>query len=262
MGEKAGAAFAAGLGNKTIADLRAMPAEDLLKAAARVRFSRVIYGYFLPEAPDEIYSAGDQMKVPLLAGWNTAEGSYQGILGNSAPTVEGYEAAVRKLYGDRGDEVLNLYKATTAEEVKQAATDLATDRFIAYGTWKWIDRATATGGKPVYRYLYAHPRPPAVGATGSQPPPEGAAHSWEIEYALGNLHTNTVYAWTADDDKVSSTMEAFFANFIKTGNPNGRSLPSWEPMKAMGSEIMVIDVHTHAEKEPHPERYRWMDQQN
>ena len=261
-GEEAGAAFAAGLGNKSIADLRAMSAQDLEKAAARVRFSTVIDGYLLPEAPDEIYSAGDQMKVPLLAGWNSAEVPYQGILGGSALTVEGYEAAVRKLYGDRADEVLNLYKATTPEEVKQAATDLATNRFIAYSTWKWIDRATATGGKPVYRYLFAHPRPPAVGATGIQPALAGAGHSWEIEYALGNLHSNTVYAWTADDDKVSATMEAYFANFIKTGNPNGRGLPDWEPMKAMGSEIMVIDVHTHAEKEPHPERYRWMDQQN
>jgi para-nitrobenzyl esterase len=202
------------------------------------------------------------MKVPLLAGWNTAEGSYQGILGPAAPTVENYEAAVRKLYGDKADEVMPLYKAATPEEVRQAATDLATDRFIAYSTWKWIDRATATGGKPVYRYLYGHPRPPAVGATGSQPPPMGASHSWEIEYALGNLHTNTVYAWTADDDKVSATMEAYFANFIKTGNPNGKGLPTWTPMKAVGSEVMVIDVHTHAEKEPHPERYRWMDQQN
>jgi len=120
----------------------------------------------------------------------------------------------------------------------------------------------ATGGKPVYRYLYAHPRPPVVGATGNQPAPPGAGHSWEIEYALGNLHSNTVYAWTADDEKVSATMESYFANFIKTGNPNGKGLPTWQPMKTMGSEIMVIDVHTHAEKEPHPERYRWMDQQN
>jgi len=261
-GEKAGAAFAAGLGNKSIADLRAMSAQDMEKAAARVRFSTVIDGYLLPEAPDEIYSAGDQMKVPLLAGWNSAEVPWGAILGGSSPTAESYDAAVRKLYGDRADEVLNLYKATTPEEVKQAATDLATNRFIAYSTWKWIDRATATGGKPVYRYLFAHPRPPAVGATGNQPAPAGAGHSWEIEYALGNLHSNTVYAWTADDDKVSATMEAYFANFIKTGNPNGRGLPDWEPMKALGSEIMVIDVHTHAEKEPHPERYRWMDQQN
>jgi para-nitrobenzyl esterase len=260
--EKNGAAFAARLGNKSMADLRAMSATDLLQAARGVHFERVIDGYFLPEAPDEIYTAGDQMKVPLLAGWNSAEVGYGGILGAAAPTVENFEAAVQKLYGDRAEEVLNLYKATTPEEVRQAATDLATNRFIAYSTWKWIDRATATGGKPVYRYLFAHPRPPVVGATGNQPPQMGAGHSWEIEYALGNLHTNTVYAWTADDDKVSATMEAFFANFIKTGDPNGKGLPTWPPMKQSGSEIMVIDVHSRAEKEPHPERYRWMDQQN
>jgi len=128
--EKNGAAFAARLGKKSIADLRVMTATDLLQATAKgARFSTVIDGYFLPEAPDEIYSDGSQMKVSLLAGWNSAEVSYGGILGASAPTVEGYEAAVRKLYDDKADEVLQLYKATTPEEVKQAATDLATDRY-------------------------------------------------------------------------------------------------------------------------------------
>ena len=260
--EQTGTAIAADLGYKSIAELRAMPAADLMQAVRRGRFPTVIDGYFLPEAPDEIYSQGEQMKVPLLCGWNSAEVSYGGVLGAAAPTVENYEEAVRKLYGDKADEVLQLYTSTTPVEVKQAATDLATDRFIAYSTWKWIDRATATGGKPVYRYLYAHPRPPAVGATAGGQAPMGAGHSWEIEYALGNLPTNTVYAWTADDDKVSATMEAYFANFIRTGDPNGKGLPTWSPMKTMGSEIMVIDVHSHLEKEPHPERYRWMDGQD
>jgi para-nitrobenzyl esterase len=260
--EQKGKAIAADLGYKSIAELRAMSATDLLQAVKRARFPIVIDDYFLPQAPAEIYSQGEQMKVPLLAGWNSAEVGYGGVVGALAPTVENFEAAVGKLYGDKADEVLQLYKAATPEEVKQAATDLATDRFIAFSTWKWIDRAAATGGKPVYRYLYAHPRPPAVGATGNQPPPMGAGHSWEIEYALGNLHTNNVYAWTADDDKVSATMQAYFASFIKTGDPNGKGLPTWSPMKTIGSEIMVIDVHTHAEKEPHPERYRWMDQQD
>jgi para-nitrobenzyl esterase len=260
--EQVGKAIAADLGYKSIAELRAMSATDLLQAVKRARFPIVIDGYFLPRTPAEIYSQGEQMKVPLLAGWNSAEVGYGGVVGALAPTVENFEAAVGKLYGDKADEVLQLYKAATPEEVKQAATDLATDRFIAFSTWKWIDRAAATGGKPVYRYLYAHPRPPAVGASGSQPPPMGAAHSWEIEYALGNLHTNTVYAWTAEDDKVSATMEAYFANFIKTGDPNGKGLPTWSPMKTVGSEIMIIDVHSHAEKEPHPDRYRWIDQQD
>jgi para-nitrobenzyl esterase len=265
--EQTGTAIAADLGYKSIADLRAMTATDLMQAVKRARFPTVIDGYFLPESPEDIYSQGDQMKVPLLAGWNSAEVPYGAFLGGAAPTVESYEAVVRKIYGDKADEVLPLYKAGTTEEVEQAATDLATDRFIAYSTWKWIDRATATGGKPVYRYLYAHPRPPAAGAAAGGvaaggAPVMGAGHSWEIEYALGNLHTNTVYAWTQDDDKVSNVMETYFVNFIKSGDPNGKGLPTWTPMKAGVSEIMVIDVHTHAEKEKHPERYRWMDGQD
>ena len=47
----------------------------------------------------------------------------------------------------------------------------------------------------------------------------------EIEYALGNLDSNKVYAWTGDDRKVSATMQEYFANFIKTGDPNGPGLP-------------------------------------
>ena len=34
-------------------------------------------------------------------------------------------------------------------------------------------------------------------------PATGAVHSAEIEYAMGNLATNKVYAWTPDDYKVS-----------------------------------------------------------
>jgi para-nitrobenzyl esterase len=46
--------------------------------------------------------------------------------------------------------------------------------------------------------------------------------SAEIEYAMGNLDSNNVYAWTADDHKVSKAMQEYFANFVKTGDPNGR----------------------------------------
>ena len=258
-GEKNGVTFATGLGNKSLADLRALSAADLLAATAKGgRFPTVADGYFLPTSPEDIFKAGEQMHVPLLAGWNSAEQNYHSILGKDEPTVENYEKAVRTLYGGKADDILGQYKATSPEAVKQAATDLASDRFIAYSTWKWIDLHSKTGGKPVYRYLYNRPRPAPVANPAAVVAP-GAGHSWEIEYALGNLKTNKVYAWTADDDKVSETMEAYFANFIKTGDPNGQGLPSWPAVQPGAARVMVIDVSSHSEEELHAARYRFVD---
>jgi para-nitrobenzyl esterase len=258
--EKNGAAFAAGLGNKSLADLRAMAASDILAVAAKgARFSTNIDGYFLPESPVAIFAAGKQMPVALLAGWNSAEQNYTSLLGHDSVTVANYEKAVVGWYHERANAVLAQYKAGSTDEIKQQGTDLATDRFIAFGTWKWIDLHSKTSNKPVYRYLYAHPRPVETGSPAGTLPPVGAGHSWEIEYALGNLKTNTVYSWTPDDYKVSETMEAFFANFIKNGDPNGPSLPTWSPLRAGSPSIMVIDVVSHPATAQHDDRYRFLD---
>jgi para-nitrobenzyl esterase len=89
-------------------------------------------------------------------------------------------------------------------------------------------------------------------AVNPPPRPKGAVHSAEIEYALGNLATNKTYLWTPEDYKVSATMEGYFANFIKTGNPNGAGLPQWPPANSgNGVQFMLIDVDTHAETEQH-----------
>lgn len=85
-------------------------------------------------------------------------------------------------------------------------------------------------------------------------------HPTEIEYALGNLSRNTVFAWTADDQKVSATMMGFFVNFIKTGNPNGAGLPTWPQGRPDDNGTVMrmrIDVDSRTEPEP-TERYRFL----
>jgi len=258
--EQTGVSFVSSSG-KPLAELRSMPAEDLLQATAKGgRFPIVIDGYFLPHSPSDIFIAGAQMSVPLLAGWNSAEGGYGGILGKDEPTVENYEKAVRRIYGEKADTILQLYHAVSPEDVKQAARDMASDRFISYSTWKWIDLHSKTGGKPVFRYIFDHPRPPmADGSDAQQYHPVGAGHSWEIEYALGNLSTNKVYAWTADDEKVSGTAEGYWENFIKHGDPNGSGLLSWPAVKPGAPAVMWIDVNSHVEAEQHAARYAFLD---
>ena len=97
-------------------------------------------------------------------------------------------------------------------------------------------------------------------APAPPPPARGAVHSAEIEYAMGNLSTNKVFAWTPDDYKVSELMQGYFANFIKTGDPNGSGLPAW-PAANHGDvvQVMHIDVQSRAEPERHRDRYVFLD---
>ncbi len=280
--ERAGVQFASKLGPKSLADLREIPAEQLLEATADVGvggFPLAIDGHFLAGDPAAVFAAGTQARVPLLVGWNSEESNYRAVLGPDKPTRENLAKAMKRLYGHRAEEVLRVYQAATDEEVEQAATDLAGDRFIGYSTWKWANSHGETGGEPVYRYLFARPRPPirpemgdavpglaggvhrGAGTKAERPPHHrGAVHSAEIEYALGNLATNKVYAWTPDDDKVSEIMRGYFANFVKSGDPNGPGLPTW-PAANRGDAVRVmhIDVNTRVEFERYRGRYLILD---
>lgn len=248
-GEEAGGNFAASLGVQSIAALRAMPAEQILDPASKGgwasigRFSIVTDGYFFPAAPATLFAEGRQAHVPLLAGWNSEEAGWQALFGRDEPTPENYKKVLDKLYPSRVAEALKHYPGATREEVIQSATDMAGDRFIAYSTWKWIQLHTGAGR--VYRYLYARPRPGA----------KGAVHSAEIEYALGNLALNDVYAWTEDDYRVSATMQNYFANFIKKADPNGPGLPEWPT-----AQVMRLDVQSRAEPDTTRARYQFLDQ--
>ncbi len=257
---EAGVKFGAMIGAASLAQLRARSAFELLDASNRAdspRFDFVIDGDFLPESPAVIYAQGRQAHVPLLAGWNSEEGRGQFLVPDL--TSSGLDAALTRAFGAQAAAARAVYGGTTPTEIAQSATDMASDQFIAYGTWKWIEEQSRVA--PVYRYYFTKARPalakPAAARTASASPwdaiPFGAPHSTEIEYALGNLPGNPVYAWTADDQTVSATTMTYFVNFITTGTPNGVGLPAWPVGKADARGMamrMRLDVESKAEAEP------------
>jgi para-nitrobenzyl esterase len=276
--EKVGVKFAQTVGAGSLAALRGLSATELLEMSGRPgmpRFGPNVDGYFFPEVPAKIFLSGQQAKVPLLAGWNSEEMNARAVI-QETPNAENMKALYARLFPNKSDEAAKVFPAATPEEAQQSATDLASDRFIGFSTWKWLDVHAKTSGKPVYRYLYARPRPPTVEANvtpnlaggvtrgGNTPPPppaRGAVHSAEIEYAMGNLETNHVFKWSDEDRKVSQTMQGYFENFIKTGNPNGAGLPSWPvgtPDASGQVQRIRIDVDTRAEPEPRA-RYLFQD---
>ena len=257
--EQFGVKFANGLGKKSLQELRAIPAQELLEATANygwTDFSPSIDGHFFPESPFAIYQAGQQAQVPLLLGWNSLEMPGQALLGDADPTVGNYRKALTRLYPDDADAVFEHYPAGNDSEVLRAAADLAGDRFTGYSTWKWADLHLRATDQPVYQYYFRQARPALPG----QEQMPGASHSAEIEYAMGNLSTNAKYQWSAEDFLVSSIVQRYYATFVKSGNPNAMGLPVWPPLKKDGlSHTLQIAEQTRAEPETRQKRYRFLD---
>ncbi|RIV34265.1 carboxylesterase family protein [Flagellimonas lutimaris] len=277
--EKQGTQFLESIGVESIDALRKLSTREIYEKyndTQRFGFPMVIDGYLLPKTLPEIFASEQQAQVPLLVGWNSAE--IPGMAFTQGPiTKEAFVEKVKQNYPKKYEEVLELYPHGTSTEVEWAATNLASDNFIAYSTWKWFDLHRKNSDQPVYRYLYSKIRPPlrdqnlASGLAGGtverdsnapqMPKAIGAPHAAEIEYAMGNLPLVDDYAWTADDYKTSSTMQEFFANFIKTGNPNGDEVPNWDAAKANESEppVMVIDTESGSTKAENDARYNFLD---
>lgn len=259
-----GTAFAHRVGAQSLEELRAMPAAQLLEEASKLgipHFAAAIDGYFFPRDPVEIFRRGEQARVPLLVGWNSAEVGYGSWMGRQAPTPENYRRSLDEAFGARAAEALKLFPGGNRREVLESATALASGRFIVYSTWAWAELHRRTGGHPVFRYLFMRPRPLTHPEKdqGEAAPPRGAGHSVEIEYALGNLRTNPVYPWMPDDYKVSATMLDYFAHFIQTGDPNGGALPHWAgntPGRPV--QVMHIDVESSLHPEAHRDRYLFL----
>lgn len=278
--EKMGVDFLKKSGVASLKQLRALSSREvyeLFDESKMFGFPIVIDGYFLPKTIPQIFAAKEQAQVPLLLGWNSAEIPGMAFMQGQPYKEENYVARVKKEYPNDFEEVLKLYPHGSEKEIELSATALAADRFISYSTWKWFDLHRNNSAQPVYRYLYSKLRPELVdksltsglaggtvradGSAPKAPKAVGAPHACEIEYCMGNLHLVKDYAWTADDYKVSDTMLNFFANFVKTGNPNGDKLPEWPVAKAGDATppVMILDTESKAEKATNDARYLFLD---
>ena len=217
--EKQGLQFAAALGvtQDVLKSLRAKSAYELIKAKGDEDAEPIVDGWLLPKSVYSIFAEGKQNDVPIIVGNNANEG------GNLAPLPNGFTAALfaenaRKNFGPFADQFLKAYPAATDEAA--AAAHFASFRDAQFG-WEmriWARLETETGHRRAYRYYFSRV-PPGPGSR------LGAFHGSDIAYVFENYPFRIFYEdW---DKQLGETIENYWVNFARKGDPNSDGLPPW-----------------------------------
>lgn len=223
--EQAGTDWATGKGATTLAQLRALPASALVPTdRAAFGFRPTADGHVVPSANGPII-----IDVPVLTGWNLGEGATpQGKLLNQTVSRAEFETWA----GADAKALLALYPSG---DDATAAMHAAGHEGLVMGSVGW---AVARGGRaPLYLFDFEYVMP------GAQALTHGSYHSSELPYVFDTLHTLD-RPWTETDHKVAATMQAYWVNFIKTGDPNGGSLPRWQAFDPAKNDVMALGIQS------------------
>ncbi len=250
--EQAGIKMAEALHARSLEDLRAISAEDLLKGGRGG--GPVIDGWFLPEDVRTVFAEGKQNDVPLLSGSNKDEGTF--FL--QPTTAEKFIERSRARFGDQADALLKLYPAGSDEEAN--ASQLAAFRDeLAFVMRVWARAQTKTGRSKAFLYYFTHEPPPPVGSTSRGGLGSGATHGAEAQYIFQNLLGSR--AWTDLDHQVSDTLSSYWVNFATKGDPNGKGLAKWPAFNDKKSDRpMVLGDRAEIGPAPNPGQLAFFEQ--
>ncbi len=213
-------------GAKSIEDLRALDARELVKAVGAYN-SMTVDGYAIPEQPALIYQKGENNEEALLNGYNGAEAYVFSILGTKV-TEENYREVIEGQLGSATDEILEKYPA--GKDPKAQYNTLMSAAWFAYSHYTW-SRYMAAEGRPVYEYRFTKTN---KGLSNN--------HAGELPYFYGNLDTQP-QNYNAADYALSETIMDYIENFVRTGNPNGEGLPEWKDFSEDPTQLLELGDH-------------------
>ncbi len=226
--EAAGKATAEKHGAKSLAELRAMPAADVMMLAAG---RPIVDGWYVTEDLSKTYAQGRETDVDVLVGSNQNEAGFA-FFGVPKGTAAQFAAEVKDRFGDRAGEFLQIYPAATDAESNASQVQSFNDE-VAWNMRSWAMSESRRGKGKAYLYFFTKVPP----SNGNQPN-RGAIHTAEIPYALGNAARN----WTDADRKLSEIMTSYWVNFAANGNPNASGLPEWPQfLPQYGNAMMLGD---------------------
>ena len=262
--EQSGTRYAEAHGAHSLADLRAMPWEQLIQGSDTIDadvetgstgkpplFRPVVDGWVVPQGYAATYAAHAQNKVTFVAGNNkdetgaVPETAFDALRARKAPprggmppvsvTLADYLAYAHRKFGPLAGDFLRLYPARDDQEAALQNDAAARDN-SRISTWLWGRLWSKGDDKPVYTYFWTH-APPGPGHDM-----RGAFHGSEIYYAFNSLDA-VDRPWTQEDRRIADLMSSYWANIVTNGNPNGPGLPDWPLYDPRKDRVMELGNH-------------------
>jgi para-nitrobenzyl esterase len=221
-----------GVDAAALAKLRALSAAEIIDGGQEsagpggpVTYSGpILDGRLAVETAQSAYEAGRQMRVPLIIGSNSAD--FVGFI--SADTKE----ALFSQFGERKAEAIAAYDPDGTTEFRTLLVMAGADRVQAEPA-RFTAGAFIAKGAPAYVYRFSYI--PAAMRTQWR---NGVPHGAEIPYTFDMLGARRGAAPTPQDQAVARTVNTYWANFAKTGDPNGPGLPKWPHHDPSKNEIL------------------------
>ena len=200
-----------------------------------------IDGRIVAAGPDVAYREGTQSNVALLIGATNAD-----LALDPAPSKDLAFAT----FGDKAAEAQRIYDPQGTEE-----TALVTQRVSSDRRWvepaRYVARLHSARGIPAYLYRFAY-----VADSMKSRWPHGAPHASEVPYAMDTVMTKYGFDLTDRDRAVAETMNSYWANFARNGDPNGPGLPPWPAYREQDDALMVFTASGEAVAQKDPWRAR------
>lgn len=231
------------LGCESLADLRKLSYEQLIDhplAAFRRKYhygtsiGTNIDGYLITTFHKDGNVEGTNADIPYICGCTNDEGG-EHILRMGK---DRYIQKASEVFKDKTDEYLAIANIVDDASAGQAARDT---HLKFAGTKVFAEHSAQLGKKPVYVYDFKRKNPDLGYAN----------HGATTKYMFGS-HTSFQNA-SPDDDIVAETLQGYWTNFIRTGDPNGEGLPEWKPYTRDERYVCYIDTETKVLKDEEAE---------
>lgn len=255
-----GPALTACLQNQTLTDIRRASGKaesriwDILKGnvghwlSAILTWTPVVDGIILPEHPQEVFKAGKQVPVPLLAGTNSDEGATF-IFIKGFPAVSGLEfaAALPVIFGPiDGPRVGARYHAGSFSSARDAVAGMITDFWFRCSSLMYV-KSTGVLGQPAYAFRYGHaPSFKQLWPQFGLPTvcEDRVCHMAEIPFVFNNYANYSVLV-TKEEFTMSAAIGEYWTSFAKTHVPSSATAAAdWHPHSASVREVSVLNVGT------------------